>query len=293
MHYKFCTLPFGAYCQISEEAQPRNSLALRTQGALALGPSGNIQGGHKFYTLNTGMAVVWRDWKVLPMPLSVIDRIHSKAQGQPAQPIFADQHGKPIGNFPLTFDDDPTATQTTNDELPGVIFPESEESAKIPGVDGNQDYMDYMPEPDSDFRHDGNQDSMPEPDLDPGHNNVDFDSTPSDEMVDATNTAPVQVPKPPAVAAGLRRSTWERHKPTNYQPSMIGKRYLFATTQLGTTYLEDETYQHNPLVAFAFLQQLLVKTALSNGGVKQRWLGRRKPVSFIGGICLFLRYGQI
>ncbi len=58
VHYKFCSLPFGAYCQISEEAQPRNSLAPRAQGALALGPSGNVQGGHKFYTLNIGMVVV-------------------------------------------------------------------------------------------------------------------------------------------------------------------------------------------------------------------------------------------
>jgi hypothetical protein len=90
VHNKFCSLPFGAYCQISEEAQPRNSLAPRTQGALALGPSGIVQGDHKFYTLNTGMVVIQRDWKVLPMPPLVIDRIHSKAQGQPAQPIFAD-----------------------------------------------------------------------------------------------------------------------------------------------------------------------------------------------------------
>ena len=67
------------------------------------------------------------------------------------------------------------------------------------------DYMDYMPEPDLDIGHDGNQDSMPEPDLNLGHNNVDFNSTPSDKMVDATNTDPVQVPKPPTVAAGLWR----------------------------------------------------------------------------------------
>ncbi len=191
MHYKFCCLPFGEYCQISEEAQPRNSLAPRTQGALSLGPSGNVQGGHKFYTMNTGMVVAQWDWKVLPMPLLVIDPIHSKAQEQPAQPIFADLHGKPIGNFPPTFDDNPTATQTTYDELPGVMFPESEESAKIPGVDGNQDCMDYMPDPDLNVGHNGNQDSMPEPDLDLGHNNIDFNSTPSDEMVDATNTDPV------------------------------------------------------------------------------------------------------
>jgi hypothetical protein len=241
-----------------------------------LGPSGNVQGGHKFYTLITGMVVVQRDWKVLPMPLSVIDRIPSKAQGQPAQPIFADQHGKSIGNFPPTFDGDPIATQTTNDELPGVMLPESEESAKIPGVDGNQDYMDYVPEPDLDVGHDGNQDSMPEPDLDLGHNNVDFDSTPFDEMVDATNTDLVQVPEPPAVAAGLQRSTWEHHKPMNYQPSMIGKRYLFATTQLGTTYLKDETYQHNLLVVFAFLQQLSVKAALKQLGSEAEMAGQKE-----------------
>ena len=48
VHYKFCSMPFGQYCQISEEDAPRNSLAARTQGAIALGPSGNVQGGHKF-----------------------------------------------------------------------------------------------------------------------------------------------------------------------------------------------------------------------------------------------------
>ncbi len=136
--------------------------------------------------------------------------------------------------------------------------------------------MDYMPEPDLDVGHDGNQDSMPEPDLDVGHNNVDFNSTPSDEMVDATNTDPVQVPKPPTVAAGLRRSTRKRHKPTNYQPSMIGKRYLFATTQLDTTYLKDETYQYNLLVAFAFLQQLLVKAALKQWGSDAEIAGQKE-----------------
>jgi hypothetical protein len=117
---------------------------------------------------------------------------------------------------------------------------------------------------------------MPEPDLDVRHNNVDFNNTPSDKMVDATNTDPVQVPEPPAVAAGLRRSTRERHKPINYQPSMIGKRYLFATTQLGTNYLEDKTYQHNPLVAFAFLQQLLVKAALKQWGSEAEMAGQKQ-----------------
>ncbi len=58
VHYKFCSIPFSHYCQISEEGTPRNSLAAWTQGAIAIGPSGNVQGGHKFYTLHTASVVV-------------------------------------------------------------------------------------------------------------------------------------------------------------------------------------------------------------------------------------------
>ncbi len=58
VHYKFCAMDFGRYCQIHEEDQPRNNLAARTQGGISLGPSGNAQGGHKFYTLTTGKVVV-------------------------------------------------------------------------------------------------------------------------------------------------------------------------------------------------------------------------------------------
>jgi hypothetical protein len=75
VQYKFCAMSFGRYCQIHEEDQPRNSTAARTQGAILLGPSGNAQGGHKFYTLNTGKVVVCRAWTELPTPASVISRV--------------------------------------------------------------------------------------------------------------------------------------------------------------------------------------------------------------------------
>jgi hypothetical protein len=58
VHYKFCAMGFGRYCQIHEEDQPQNNLAARMQGAISLGPSGNAQGGHKFYTLTTGKVAV-------------------------------------------------------------------------------------------------------------------------------------------------------------------------------------------------------------------------------------------
>jgi hypothetical protein len=58
VHYKFCAMGFGRYCQIHEEDQTQNNLAARTQGAISLGPSGNALGEHKFYTLTTGKVVV-------------------------------------------------------------------------------------------------------------------------------------------------------------------------------------------------------------------------------------------
>jgi hypothetical protein len=49
--FKKFSLPFGTYCQVHEEKLPQNSLAERTLRAISLGPSGNAQGGHKFFYL--------------------------------------------------------------------------------------------------------------------------------------------------------------------------------------------------------------------------------------------------
>jgi hypothetical protein len=58
VEYKQCAMGCGNYCQISDESEPQNSLAPRKHCAISLGPSGNVQGGHKFYTLLTGKIVV-------------------------------------------------------------------------------------------------------------------------------------------------------------------------------------------------------------------------------------------
>ena len=47
-----CKLEFGTYAQVHEEHD--NSMLPRTTGAIALRPTGNIQGGHFFYSLTTG-----------------------------------------------------------------------------------------------------------------------------------------------------------------------------------------------------------------------------------------------
>ena len=66
-------LKFGSYCQVSEHVEPRNSLASRTRGAIAMGNSGNLTGGQTFLALDTGKAITRFYWTELPMLAAVIE----------------------------------------------------------------------------------------------------------------------------------------------------------------------------------------------------------------------------
>ena len=48
IHYKYYCMPFGTHCQVDEEVAPLNILVACIQGTMSLGPSGNVQGGHRF-----------------------------------------------------------------------------------------------------------------------------------------------------------------------------------------------------------------------------------------------------
>ncbi len=98
VQYKFCAMGFGRYCQIHEEDQPRNGMVARTQGAILLGPSGNAQGGHKFFTLTTGKVVICWAWTELSTSVAVIERVHLLAKGMPELRIFTDRAGHVIGD---------------------------------------------------------------------------------------------------------------------------------------------------------------------------------------------------
>jgi hypothetical protein len=126
VHYKYYNMPFGSYCQVQEENAPRNSMDAQTQGALLLGPSGNVQGG---LSLTMAKVITRRAWNLLPMPMGVLERIHTLAKDQPSLLTFTDHQGHKIG------DTDPTFSQpsTLQDEvdIPGMI----RDAVDIPGVD--------------------------------------------------------------------------------------------------------------------------------------------------------------
>jgi hypothetical protein len=102
LHYKrHLSLQIGQYCQIHEEDTPRNSQLPRTRGAICLGPSGNAQGGFKFLSLRSNKKVVRRSWDAIPMPDTVIDRVNTLGHDQPAELVFTDRKGCPIGDIEL------------------------------------------------------------------------------------------------------------------------------------------------------------------------------------------------
>jgi hypothetical protein len=70
-----CRLPFGAYVQVHDDLMITNTMESRTTGAINLGPTGNIQGAHRFYSLATGDLMVRRKWTELSVSTEVIIRL--------------------------------------------------------------------------------------------------------------------------------------------------------------------------------------------------------------------------
>lgn len=102
---KHCRIEFGAYAQTHEEHS--NGMEPRTVGAIALGPTGNSQGGHYFMSLKTGRRLNRTNWTELPMPAKVINRVHALACQSKAQKglVFADRNGN-ITDGPVHDDDE-------------------------------------------------------------------------------------------------------------------------------------------------------------------------------------------
>jgi hypothetical protein len=91
LNYKMhLSLQIGQYCQVHKEDTPRNSQVAQMKGAIALGPSGNLQGGFRFMALDTGKKITRYSWDAIPMPDTVIARVNALGCDQPEQLVFTD-----------------------------------------------------------------------------------------------------------------------------------------------------------------------------------------------------------
>jgi hypothetical protein len=73
---KHCRVEQGTYCEVHDEPIPTNTMASRTHVAIALGPTGNLQGSVKFYCITTGRILKRRSFTPMPMPDHVIQRVN-------------------------------------------------------------------------------------------------------------------------------------------------------------------------------------------------------------------------
>ena len=159
--HRHCKYEYGEYVQTHEEHD--NTMSARTVGALAMRPTGNMQGGHYFFSLATGRIINRVRATKLPMPSEVIDRVHTLARRQNANRglVFGDRDGNPVDgeDGDWEWDDDDDSTYAPSDS----------------GSDNNHE--DDNDNHDDDQGHDDNDDDDGDDDDDDGYvvGSVDLD----------------------------------------------------------------------------------------------------------------------
>ena len=114
---KHAVLEFGSYIQTHEEHS--NGMEPQTMGAICLGPMGNAQGGHWFFSLTSGCHVVHHCWTALPMPQEVILCMSQIgcAQGMSSRVTYANRWGDEISDhLEDCFDDDDARSSESDDD---------------------------------------------------------------------------------------------------------------------------------------------------------------------------------
>ena len=76
---KSCELHFGAYTQVHEDRNVTNMLEERTQGAIFLGPTVNLQGNYIFFLLRSGKKITHVKFTEVTTPTIVMKRVAEMA----------------------------------------------------------------------------------------------------------------------------------------------------------------------------------------------------------------------
>jgi len=85
---KHCRAQFGSYCEVHDNPVPTNSMISRTTPAIVLGPTGNLQGTYKIFSLTTGKKIKRRNFSPYPMPDTVIARVEQYGKENALSGIF-------------------------------------------------------------------------------------------------------------------------------------------------------------------------------------------------------------
>ena len=72
---KMCKLHFRAYAQVNVDRNVPNTLEERTQGAMCLGPTGNLQGTYNLCLLRPGKEITRGQFTEVHTPTIVMKRL--------------------------------------------------------------------------------------------------------------------------------------------------------------------------------------------------------------------------
>jgi hypothetical protein len=221
----------------------------RTAGAICLGHSGNVQGGHKFLSLRTGRIITRRSWTALPMPDDVIARVNALGADQPELLTFYDRRGRLVGDNELTgvYDDHDEDHDEDQQDIQVIADPEIElneyppdeeffaDAAAAPemlDVGDSDDEDDAMAVPATNANADptvtpvattGVEAVPPTPA--PAMDAV-FEDVANHEIPGVGAEAEAAAAHPDQPLGVLRRSNRVRFAPKYYKPSMRGKSYM-------------------------------------------------------------------
>ena len=96
---RYIRVGFGDYVQATDPYVISNTMEHRTEGAIALLPTGSRDGSVKFLSLSTGKIITRNDWIPLPMPKEVIEHLNDaakKLEGPAIVPAdLGDEDGEP------------------------------------------------------------------------------------------------------------------------------------------------------------------------------------------------------
>jgi hypothetical protein len=129
---KHCGAQFGSYCEVHDEPMPTNSMTMRMTPVIVLGPTGNLQGTYKFFSLETSKKIKRRKLTPYPMPDLVIRRVEKYGNNNALPGIFdfanrsrvLFEWNKEVNNCPegILEEEDVILYSLLATELPGVVL---------------------------------------------------------------------------------------------------------------------------------------------------------------------------
>jgi len=119
-------------------------MAWRAHEAIALGPTGNLQGSVKFYCINTGRVLKHRSFTPMPMPDRVIKRVNKigEREGRGQTFRFLNRQKQAYEWTDEVPEDDDDFQGLLEDEVEAAPYPDI--SAELPGVELNEEEREFQ-----------------------------------------------------------------------------------------------------------------------------------------------------